>query len=94
MIIHQILIVGFLSGLHRLLKSAAVFRDFGFVGEQPFVIGVALLLTLSGRIQTILMLPINLLHRWFEYQADVFAATSHLDVSGALLRLSSIIRLS
>jgi STE24 endopeptidase len=87
--LQQILVLGFLTMLDRILKSDEIFSDFGFVDERPFVVGIALLMSFAGPIGKILTLPLNLFARSCEFQADEFAATKKLDLAGALLRIST-----
>jgi STE24 endopeptidase len=80
--------VVFLS-LDRLLKSDAVFRDFGFGVEKPFVVGIRLLLILGTPVFTFAKLPMNFIIRRFEYQTDEFATRKGLNLAEALVKLST-----
>lgn len=87
--LNQIVFFLLLLSLDGIMKSDAVFGDFGFVEEKPFLIGLLLLVYLVRPIGNILELPMNLMHRWMEYEADAFAVKKGLDLKEALLKAST-----
>lgn len=71
------------------LKSDKPFIDFGFTDEKPFIIGMVISMFMSTPLNHLLTLPLNMLSRHFEYQADAYAATRGLKIEEALLKIST-----
>jgi STE24 endopeptidase len=88
LIIGQISLGFALVSLDRIMHSPAIFESFGFVGEQPLVIGMSLLTWLAIPIMKIMQVPLNLIQQWFEFQADAFSASQGLKIDEALVKLS------
>lgn len=75
--------------LNVTLKSTRPFVDFGFTDEKPFIIGLIISTLISSPINALLSLPLNMLIRHFEYQADEYAASRGLKLEEALLKIST-----
>ena len=88
-ILNQINLGFILFSITKIMKSDSVFADFGFTDSKPLAIGMMLLSFLSIPITKVLNLPLNLLIRSFEYQADEFAARHGLKIDTALLKISN-----
>jgi STE24 endopeptidase len=86
--ISQVTAMFVLLSLDRIMHSPGVFAAFGFVDEQPLVIGMALLSCLTTPIVKMVTVPLNAIRQWFEFQADAFAASRGLKMDEALVRLS------
>ncbi|OHT04734.1 CAAX prenyl protease 1 like protein [Tritrichomonas foetus] len=76
------------ASLQLIMKHQIVFNDFGFFDEMPIVIGLTLTTFIATPISQLLQLPLNMLIRHFEYQADEFAASRGLKLEEALLKIS------
>jgi len=87
MVLSQLSIILTLSLLYYIMKTPSVFIDFGFESEQPFLIGMVICGFLSMPIDTLLSLPINMLMRYFEFQADTFASSKGLRIDNALIKI-------
>lgn len=75
--------------LNITLKSDRPFIDFGFTDEKPFIIGFIISNLISSPLNALLTLPLNMLIRHFEYQADEYAASRGLKLEEALLKIST-----
>ena len=70
------------------MKFHKIFNEFGFYTEFPFIIGISISSFFSTPIEKMLTLPINMIIRYFEYQADEFSASLGLKLEEALLKIS------
>lgn len=86
-ILNQINLSIILFSIAKIMKSDSIFADFGFTDSKPLAIGMMLLSFLSIPITKVLNLPLNLIIRSFEYQADEFAARRKLKIDTALIKL-------
>ena len=81
------------TALIYVMKSDAIFRDFGIFNNdgsvmKPFIVGLLILELITSPINTILQLPINFCMRSFEYQADAYSASLNLPIDISLIKLS------
>ena len=74
--------------LDMIMKFHKIFNEFGFYTEFPFIIGISISSFFSTPIEKMLTLPINMIIRYFEYQADEFSASLGLKLEEALLKIS------
>lgn len=87
-IIAQIQFAIFFNVLYMFMSTDSIFIEFG-VEDKPFIIGMFLFGILMSPIETLLDLPMNMLSRHFEYQADSFAAERNLPIDLALIDLAT-----
>lgn len=71
------------------MYNKSLYAAFGFVSEQPALIGMTLFNFIFGPVESILQFALNLQSRKYEYQADAYAKESgHTDnLSSALIKL-------
>jgi STE24 endopeptidase len=94
---HHHIILQFLLGLpssivmliaiYYIMSYDEVFKDLGFT-DKPFFIGVFIVSILLNPFNTIISLPLNLLSRRMERQADEFSANLGLPLDEALMDLA------
>ena len=71
------------------MYNKSLYAAFGFVSEQPALIGMTLFNFIFGPVESILQFALNLQSRKYEYQADAYAKESgYIDnLSSALIKL-------
>lgn len=87
-IISQVSLLVALNALYLFMKSDSIFNEFG-IQSKPLVVGLILLSTLQSPISILLALPLNMLSRHMEFQADAFAASQGLPIDSALINLAT-----
>jgi STE24 endopeptidase len=70
----------------RIMQSPAIFESFGFVGERPAAIGMFIAVHLVFPIMRMIQVPVNLIHHYFDFQADAFAASIGLKIEELLMK--------
>ena len=76
-----------LSSVYLIMTHDAPFIDFGF-DDKPLIIGLVITGLVAVPFATIIQLPMNMLSRWFERQADTYAAKLNLPLDEALIDLA------